>query len=69
MGGYMDTDIFEDLGLTRTEIKIYLTLLETGSCTAGTILERSRLPNSTVHRDLNSLIERGLVNYILDVFQ
>ena len=62
----MDTEIFEELGLTRTEIKLYLALLEVGSSTAGTILEKSKLPNSTVHRDLNSLIERGLINFILE---
>ncbi|MDD5650752.1 MAG: helix-turn-helix domain-containing protein [Candidatus Nanoarchaeia archaeon] len=62
----MNTEIFEELGLTRTEIKIYLTLLEIGSSTAGTILEKSKLPNSTVHRDLNTLIEKGLINFILE---
>jgi sugar-specific transcriptional regulator TrmB len=39
----MDTEIFEDLGLTKTEIKIYLTLLELGSSSAGKILENSKL--------------------------
>ncbi len=62
----MNTEILEDLGLTHTEIKVYLTLLELGSSTAGTILEKSGLPNSTVHRDLNSLIEKGLINFILE---
>ncbi len=62
----MDTEIFEDLGLTKTEIKIYLTLLELGSSSAGKILENSKLPNSTVHRDLNLLIEKGIVNFILN---
>jgi sugar-specific transcriptional regulator TrmB len=60
----MDTEILEDLGLTSTEIKVYLVLLELGSSSAGLILEKSKLPNSTVHRDLNSLIEKGLVNFI-----
>lgn len=62
----MDTEIFEELGMTRTEIKLYLTLLEIGSSTAGAILEKSKLPNSTVHRDLNSLIERGVISFILE---
>src|SRR3989344_2419504 len=62
----MDTEILKELGLTRTEIRIYLTLLELGSSTAGSILEKSRLPNSTVHRDLNSLIEKGIINFILE---
>ncbi|MEK6896229.1 MAG: helix-turn-helix domain-containing protein [Nanoarchaeota archaeon] len=62
----MDTRILEDLGLTHTEIKVYLTLLGLGSSTAGAILEKSSLPNSTVHRDLNSLIEKSLINFILE---
>lgn len=60
----MDTEILEDLGLTNAEIKTYLTLLELGSSTAGLILEKSGVQNSVVHRALNSLIEKGLVNYI-----
>lgn len=62
----MDTEILEDLGLTSTEIKIYVSLLELGISSAGKILEKSKLPNSTVHRDLNSLIEKGLISFILE---
>jgi len=62
----MDTDILQDLGLTPTEIKVYMTLLEIGSSSAGKILEKSKLPNSTIHRDLNSLIEKGIVSFILE---
>ncbi len=62
----MDTEIFEELGLTRTEIKLYIAMLELGASTAGDILDRSKLPNSTVHRDLNALVEKGLVNFILE---
>ena len=62
----METEILEELGLTKTEIKMYLTLLELGSSSAGKILSKSKLPNSTVHRGLNSLIEKGLINFILN---
>lgn len=62
----MNTDVLEELGLTRTEIKVYITLLELGASSAGVILEKSRLPNSTVHRDLNSLIERGVINFVFE---
>jgi sugar-specific transcriptional regulator TrmB len=62
----MDTSILEDLGLTSAEIKVYLALLELGSSSAGSILEKSRLQNSVVHRALNSLIEKGLISYILE---
>ena len=62
----MDTAILEDLGLTRAEIKTYITLLELGSSTAGRILEKSGLQNSVLHRALNSLIEKGLISFILE---
>ncbi len=62
----MDTRILEDLGLTHAEIKVYISLLELGSSSAGLILEKSQLQNSVVHRALNSLIEKGLISYILE---
>ncbi len=62
----METDILEDLGLTSTEIKVYLSLLELGSSGAGSLIEKAKLPNSTIHRDLNSLIKKGLVNFIFE---
>lgn len=60
----IDTGVLEELGLTNTEIKLYVSLLELGSSSAGAILERSKLPNSTVHRDLNSLIEKGIISFV-----
>jgi len=62
----MDTQILEDIGLTNSEIKTYMALLELGSSTAGTILEKSRLQNSVLHRALNTLIGKGIVTYILE---
>ncbi|MFH1590218.1 MAG: helix-turn-helix domain-containing protein [archaeon] len=62
----MDITILEDLGLTESEIKTYLATLELGSTTAGPILKKSNLQNSVVHRALNNLIEKGLINYILE---
>ena len=62
----MDITILEDLGLTQAEIKVYLTLLELGTSTAGKILEKSKLQNSVMHRALNSLIEKSVINYVLE---
>jgi sugar-specific transcriptional regulator TrmB len=62
----MDIEILEDLGLTSSEIKTYITLLGLGNSTAGKILEKSGLQNSVVHRALNSLIEKGIVSFILE---
>jgi HTH-type transcriptional regulator, sugar sensing transcriptional regulator len=60
----METSVLEELGLTNTEIKVYIALLEMGSSSAGAILEKSKLPNSTVHRDFNSLIEKGIISFV-----
>lgn len=62
----MDAGILEELGLTQAETKVYIALLELGTSTAGRILEKSRLQNSVVHRALNSLIEKGLISFILE---
>lgn len=62
----MDISILEDLGLTNAEIKVYLSLLELGSSSAGAIIEKSGLQNSVVHRALNTLIEKALINFILE---
>lgn len=62
----MDTQILEDIGLTNSEIKAYLALLALGSSTAGSILEKSGLQNSVLHRALHTLIEKGIITYILD---
>lgn len=62
----MDFEILEDLGLSQSEIKVYTTLLEIGTSFAGEVISKSKLQNSVVHRALNSLIEKGLINYVLD---
>jgi len=45
----MDTKILEDIGLTHGEIKVYITLLELGSSTAGAILKKAKIQNSVFH--------------------
>ena len=62
----MDTSILEDIGLTQSEIKVYLTLLRLGASPAGPIVEKSTIQNSVVHRILPRLIEKGLITYILE---
>jgi sugar-specific transcriptional regulator TrmB len=62
----METSILEDLGLSTTEIKVYLALLELGNAGAKDILERAKIHNSALHFSLNSLIEKGLISYVLE---
>ncbi len=60
----MDTEILENLGLTPSEIKTYVALLESGANHAGKIIEDTELQSSVIHRALLSLIKKGLVSYI-----
>lgn len=60
----MDTQILEDIGLTISEIKVYLSLLELGSSTAGPIIEKSGLQSSVVFMTLNKLLEKGFISFI-----
>lgn len=62
----MDIKVLRDLGLTNAEISVYVTLLELGNSTAGPIRDKSNLQNSVVHRALISLINKGLINYVLE---
>jgi len=62
----MDISILEDIGLTGAEIKVFLSLLELGQSTAGKIVEKSKLQNAVVHRAFHSLIEKGLITYVLE---
>lgn len=61
----METEILEDIGLTGAEIKVFLSLIELGSSTAGKVVERSGLHNAVVHRAFHSLAEKGLLTYVL----
>jgi HTH-type transcriptional regulator, sugar sensing transcriptional regulator len=60
----MDTTILENLGLSKGEINIYLTLLELGANKVGKIIEKSGMASSAVHNSVNSLIDKGLISYI-----
>ncbi len=54
----------QKLGLTKTETKIYLTLLELKSSLAGTIAKKSQIHRRTVYDILDRLTEKGLIGYI-----
>src|SRR5215213_6993585 len=49
----------ENLGLTGYEIRVYLSLLDTGSMTAADVSKKSGVPYSKIYEVLNSLEEKG----------
>ena len=59
----MDETIFKEIGFTEAETKVYLALLQTGITTAGPILDKTKLQNSTLHKILNRLVEKGFVSF------
>ncbi len=61
----MQTELLEEIGLTKSEIKVYLALLELGSTTTGKIVDKSKASSSKIYEILDKLIQKGLVSYII----
>lgn len=60
----MDTTILEELGLSKGEVTVYLTLLELGPTKVGRVIERSGMASSAVHNSINTLSDKGFVSHI-----
>ncbi|MBI4144612.1 hypothetical protein HY493_00205 [Candidatus Woesearchaeota archaeon] len=52
------------LGLTSTEAKIYVTLIDLGKAQAGIVSRKTGIHRRSVYDALERLIEKGLVSYI-----
>lgn len=61
----MEAEILTELGLTKNEIKVYLTLLKTGSALAGEITEKSGIHRRNVYDAIERLTEKGLVSSVI----
>jgi len=61
----MDSKIFEEIGFTGRETKVYLALLELGLTTTGPITAKTRLQSAKVYETLEKLRERGLVSFVI----
>ncbi len=57
--------LLEEIGLTKSEIKVYLALLELGSTTTGKIVDKSKASSSKIYEILDKLIQKGLASYII----
>ncbi len=55
----------EEIGLTKSEIKVYLALLKLGPSTTGPIINEAHIANSKAYSLLDKLTEKGLVTYYL----
>jgi sugar-specific transcriptional regulator TrmB len=57
-------EILIELGLSKNESKVYLSLLETGQTNVTKLAHYCKIHRANVYDSLNKLIEKGLVNYI-----
>src|SRR3989344_9613077 len=60
----MNTEVLQEFGLSNTEAKVYLALLELGKSKAGEITKKSVVNRTNVYDALERLIEKGLVSYV-----
>lgn len=57
-------DALEQLGLNDKQVAIYLTLLQMGEGTIQDIASKTKIKRTTVYSVLDSLVGRGLVNFL-----
>lgn len=60
----MDINVLKEIGLTESEIRVYLAMLKLGQSTAGKIVDESRVTRSKIYDILERLKNKGLVSYI-----
>lgn len=58
-------EILEKTGLSKNEAKVYLSLLDLGITSSKAIIERTGLHRQIVYDMLNSLIEKGIVSFVI----
>jgi HTH-type transcriptional regulator, sugar sensing transcriptional regulator len=58
-------EILREIGLTNTEVKVYLALLDLGSGLAGEITKKSEVNRTNVYDALERLMEKGLATYVI----
>ncbi len=61
----MNKEVLTQIGLNNTEIKVYFALLKLDKSTVGPIIKAAQIPDSKIYYILDTLKEKGLVNYII----
>jgi sugar-specific transcriptional regulator TrmB len=61
----MDNKILQNFGLTDSESKVYLALLELGPSLAGTISRKTGIHRRNIYDITERLAKKGLIGYIL----
>jgi sugar-specific transcriptional regulator TrmB len=61
----MNEKLLQEIGLTKGEITVYLTLLKLGETTTGRIIEKAQISSGKIYEILDKLIKKGLASYII----
>jgi HTH-type transcriptional regulator, sugar sensing transcriptional regulator len=61
----MYVEILREIGLTNSEIAVYLALVKIGPSTTGPIVKEAKISSGKVYEILDKLIEKGVVSYII----
>lgn len=61
----MNKKLLEEIGLTKGEITVYLTLLKLGETTTGKIIEEAQISSGKIYEILDKLTKKGLVSFIV----
>ena len=62
----MNLDLLEEIGLTKSEIKVYLSLIELGSSSVGPIISKAKIASSKIYEILDKLLDKGLITTFLE---
>jgi len=62
----MKSEDLQEFGLSNTEAKVYLALIQLNRSQAGEITKRSGVNRTNVYDALERLIEKGLVSYVTE---
>lgn len=61
----MEIEFLQEIGLTNSEAKVYLALLELGFSKKGELVEKSKVSSSKIYELLEKLIQKGLVSSVV----
>jgi len=58
--------ILQEIGLTKSEIKVYNALIKLGKTSSGPLIKKANITGSKIYEVLNKLIEKGLVSCTIE---
>lgn len=61
----MDEEILEDIGFTRNEIKVYISLIKLGASTTGKIIKNTGMHRAMVYDTLEKLLQKGIISFVI----